>query len=198
MVPSSRPSSAVAHLREGRHRPMPGSGPPCHGSHRHYLVSSSARRNMPLPALRRCRAGARERRCRCRRSVRNPTVECSGGDQFSMIDGSPPSATPARPSLAENCCPIKSSSIAGHTRPPAAREVLPRRLSDAGPHCWRDRSRRAGIRNPSRQRSLIGRCAIAHLPDAQKAKTPDFPWLYAPAQRPGTSAHVGSVRKCFV
>src|SRR5205823_7289295 len=49
------------------------------------------------PPLPRCL----QRPMRCRRLLLNHTVECSGGDQFSIMDGSPPATTPPSPPLAE-------------------------------------------------------------------------------------------------
>jgi hypothetical protein len=67
---------------------------------------------------------------RCRRLLLNHTLECSGGDQFSMMDGTSPSMTSLRSSLAEAAA--RSNPHRAAHRPPVARGFLPRRLSDAG------------------------------------------------------------------
>jgi hypothetical protein len=136
---------------EARQRPIPGSGPQYH-DHPHRLVAPSTRRNITAPDDAPLSPQCLRTPMRGRRSLLNHTVECSGGDQFSMTDGTPPATTPPRSSCAEAAAhqiPIDGRPPASGPRVPSS-EAFGRRLSPPA-----DRSRPAGIRNPSREQSSV-------------------------------------------
>ena len=145
--PQPRPENFV---RAARHRPKPRSGPRCHDTDHHLIAAPACRRTL-LPPLHRCRLDASE-------------GTCDAVGHAKIITSTAAATTNSR----------LGSSIRRHRlwpayplpKPPPRQIPIDRRLSTQPPRVpsWEafgrrpservDRSRRAGIRNPSPPRAI--------------------------------------------
>jgi hypothetical protein len=99
--------------------------------------------------------------------VLNHTVEHGSSGQCAIISGFHLLPISGKPSLANAAATPNPHRPPNDHRFPAGSFL--RRLSDAGPLYWIDRSRRAGIRNPSRFSPLVGRRSVG--PSRRQADT---------------------------